>query len=265
MAMELENIKAVATAKSAAVQKATAAQTNKPADPKSAKLLKACQDFESVFISYLFKTMHSQEAEEDGDGFWSKGLGGSMFQDLYETEISKTVSGGPGMGLGAMLYRSLEPYLKSETPGAASSIQPAIEKIKAFNDHITEAVEESKLNPALLYAVITQESGGNPGEVSSKGAKGLMQLMDGTARELGVGNSLDPRQNILGGARYLRQMLDRFGGDLRLALAAYNAGPGAVERYGNVPPFTETQNYVTRVMEHYERYQTALKDGRQLA
>jgi soluble lytic murein transglycosylase-like protein len=126
-------------------------------------------------------------------------------------------------------------------------------------------VKESKLDPALLYAVITQESGGNPGEVSSKGAKGLMQLMDGTARELGVGNSFDPRQNILGGARYLRQMLDRFGGDLRLALAAYNAGPGAVERHGAVPPFAETQQYVNRVLEHYGRYQTALKDGRQLA
>jgi peptidoglycan hydrolase FlgJ len=112
MAMEIENL--------SAATKPAATHTPKTADPKSAKLLKACQDFESVFISYLLKTMRSEETEEEGGAFWPKGMGGSMFQDMYETEISKTISGGPGMGLGAMLFRSLEPYLKSESLNAAT-------------------------------------------------------------------------------------------------------------------------------------------------
>jgi Rod binding domain-containing protein len=270
----------------AAAGQTPAQAAQKTADPKSAKLLKACKDFESVFVSYLLKTMRSEDTEEDGDSFWSKGLGGSMFQDLYDSELSKTVSGGPGIGLGAMLYRSLEPYLKSlpsasaqsgsatdsipssdasARPGFSSSIHAAWDKIKNFSQPIAEAVGRFNVDPALICAVITQESGGNPGEVSSKGAKGLMQLMDGTAHEMGVRNSFDPRENILGGAQYLRQMLDRFGGDVTLALAAYNAGPGAVERHGGVPPYSETKNYVNQVLDHYERYQTVMKGGQGLA
>ena len=289
MATELQNNIA------AAGQTATQA-AQKAADPKAAKLLKACKDFESVFVSYLLKTMRSEEAEEDGDSFWPKGLGGSMFQDLYDTEMSKTVSSGPGIGLGAMLFRSMEPYLKSLSPasvqssgtlpagaqsgsgidsvptsdasarpGFSSAIHSAWDKIKNFSKPIAEAVGRFNVDPALLCAVITQESGGNPGEVSPKGAKGLMQLMDGTAREMGVQNSFNPRENILGGAQYLRQMLDRFGGDVKLALAAYNAGPGAVERHGGVPPYSETRNYVNQVLDHYERYQTVMKGGQGLA
>ncbi|GBC93901.1 Soluble lytic murein transglycosylase [bacterium HR15] len=98
-----------------------------------------------------------------------------------------------------------------------------------------------------VLRIIEAESGGNPNAVSSKGALGLMQLMPATARALGVQNPLDPVQNIEGGVRYLRHLLDRFG-DLRLALAAYNAGPGNVERYGGVPPFPETLRYLRRIL-----------------
>jgi soluble lytic murein transglycosylase-like protein len=102
----------------------------------------------------------------------------------------------------------------------------------------------------LLKAVARAESGFDPNAVSRCGAVGVMQLMPGTARALGVSNSYDPEQNIMGGAKYLRQMLDEFGGDVELALAAYNAGPGAVRKYGGVPPYAETQNYV-RVVSKY--------------
>jgi soluble lytic murein transglycosylase-like protein len=111
-----------------------------------------------------------------------------------------------------------------------------------------------QVDPALLKAVIANESGFNANATSKVGAQGLMQLMPETAASLGVRDAYDPAQNVAGGARYLRGLLDRFGGDQRLAVAAYNAGPGAVAKYGDVPPYAETQNYVTNVLASFEKY-----------
>ncbi|WP_156500068.1 lytic transglycosylase domain-containing protein [Ectothiorhodospira sp. BSL-9] len=108
-----------------------------------------------------------------------------------------------------------------------------------------------QVDQELIRAIITVESCFDRFAVSRVGAQGLMQLMPGTAREVGVDNSFDPRQNIRGGVTYFARMLDRFDGDLTLALAAYNAGPGAVERHGGVPPFRETQGYIERVFNEY--------------
>jgi soluble lytic murein transglycosylase-like protein len=124
----------------------------------------------------------------------------------------------------------------------------------AFEAEINTAAQSNGIDPALLKGLVSQESGFNPSARSGAGAVGLTQLMPGTAAALGVTNPLDPVQSLQGGAKYLRQQLDRFGGDEKLALAAYNAGPGAVQKYGGVPPYRETQNYVNSVMSKAAAY-----------
>ncbi|MFN8109652.1 MAG: lytic transglycosylase domain-containing protein [Thermoleophilia bacterium] len=121
---------------------------------------------------------------------------------------------------------------------------------------INRAAQQAGVDPALVAAVARAESSFNVTAGSPAGARGLMQLMPGTARGLGVTDILDPAQNLAAGSRYLKQQIDTFG-DLRSALAAYNAGPNAVRRYGGVPPYTETQNYVTKVLGYYDTYRGA--------
>ena len=121
---------------------------------------------------------------------------------------------------------------------------------------VEEAAKANRVDPLLVHSVIQAESNFNPYAVSAKGAEGLMQLMPPTARQLGVRNSFDPKQNIEAGVRYLKQLQDLFQDD-RLALAAYNAGPGAVDKYHGVPPYRETRQYVARIIRDYNRKKLA--------
>ncbi len=123
-----------------------------------------------------------------------------------------------------------------------------------FDPIIQETSRKYGLEPALIKAVIKAESDFDPYAVSHKGARGLMQIMPMNFRLLNVENPFDPLQNIEGGARYLRDMLDRYGGNLELALAAYNAGPGAVDRFAGIPPYPETADYIARVKKYLDRY-----------
>lgn len=135
-------------------------------------------------------------------------------------------------------------YLKDRSQGSSSDLSDIIRR---YSSHF-------RLDEALVKAVIKVESDYNPRAVSRKGALGLMQLLPSTARLLKVMDPMNPDDNVRGGSRYLREMLDQFGGNLELALAAYNAGPNAVRRHGGIPPYDETRDYVTRVKKYMRFY-----------
>lgn len=136
----------------------------------------------------------------------------------------------------------------------AAGLPPAPVPPEQINALVSQNAQNWQIDPALVKAVIANESGFNANATSPVGAQGLMQLMPQTAASVGVHDPYDPAQNVAGGTRYLKGLLDRFNGDVRLAVAAYNAGPNAVEKYGDVPPYAETKNYVQNVLGSYDRY-----------
>lgn len=145
-------------------------------------------------------------------------------------------------------------HLKLDEPSAPLSASAPDLAGKAFAQDIAEAARSNQVEAALLHAVIAVESNYNPRAVSRKGALGLMQLMPGTARALGVVDPMNASQNIRGGAKYLRQLLDQFANNKSLALAAYNAGPAAVLSHGGkIPPIAETRSYVPAVLQRYTK------------
>ena len=147
--------------------------------------------------------------------------------------------------------------LPAPVPGEMPKIPQLGGKPIVFNPNIENLIQTHAqaqgVDPALVRAMMKQESGGNPNAVSPAGAGGLMQLMPATARRFGVQNRFDPAQNIAGGVKYLAWLLERFKGDKTKAVAAYNAGEGAVDKYGGVPPYRETRDYVSKVMGNYQR------------
>jgi soluble lytic murein transglycosylase-like protein len=135
----------------------------------------------------------------------------------------------------------------------AQPLVPVISAPAELDRLVQQTAERHNVDPELVRAVISTESNWNASAVSSKGAQGLMQLVPGTAHQLGVGNAFDPAQNVDAGVRYLGMLLQRYNGDLKLALAAYNAGPSIVDRFGGVPNYRETRNYVDKVTSTYFR------------
>lgn len=179
---------------------------------------------------------------------WIAGLSGEAFGDIYvrtDKAGHKEFTNRPS-GLGWIFYAKEDgfmPVIKFAEKG----------KPKPIDQIIGEIAREFDIDPALVEAIIAVESNHKPDAVSRKGAKGLMQLMPATAKKLDVRSPLDPRENILGGVKYIKGLMAAYG-DLRLALAAYNAGPGAVKKYAGIPPYRETINYVKKVLHHYHEY-----------
>jgi len=270
------------------------------------RLRKACKDFESIFISYILKNMRKTTEES---GLFGEGLGGDIYQEIFDEKLAETMANSNQLKLGDLLYSRYSKLVagdikpnqpiqklsevntqpngqfigKSESRPATkfeplelppieiterenrvslydslpkfdiSSAMPdataaAIPMNSEYDHIISEAADRFGVKPSLIKAVIKHESGGNPQAVSAKGAKGLMQLLDSTATMLGVTDPFNPAQNIMAGARYLSMLIRKFDGDLTRAIASYNAGPGTVERYGGIPPYPETRQYVENVL-----------------
>jgi soluble lytic murein transglycosylase-like protein len=146
----------------------------------------------------------------------------------------------------------------------AAKIEPSLPPVKGnkkerlFHPIIIQTAIRYQVEPALIKAIIMAESGYNPRAISKKGAKGLMQLMPETAKKLNVEDIFNPQQNIDGGVRYFKTLVNQFNGDLKLALAAYNAGSKTVRQYKGVPPFKETQYYIKKVFEYYQLYKNQM-------
>lgn len=216
--------------------------------PNLSQLIKT--EISSAFAKELssFKTKEAEtntETQTKNNDF-QKELEKQIKKDPVETKNEKKEDVSP-----IITEKKKETITKPEEKKEDKVITP-IEipkpKHEAFDDIIKEMGKKYNVSVPLIYNVIRAESDFNPNVVSHSGAQGLMQLMPKTAEYLGVKNPMDPRQNIEGGVKYLSQLIKRYSGNLTNALAAYNAGPGNVDKYGGVPPFAETQNYVKKIL-----------------
>jgi len=233
------------------------------------RLAKAAKDFETLLTSMMIKSMTST-GSEDGIMGSSDSFGGDYFDMIFQQALASKFTEGKGLGVAEMLFQKLTGKSLKEVDTnlklnntqydpvynidkGLPSLQPSnqsLKRLEKYDSIIEEASTEYGVDPVIIKSVILTESAANENARSGANAKGLMQLLDSTASDMGVSNIWDPKENIMGGTKYLSKMLRQYNGDLKLALAGYNAGPGNVQKYNGVPPFEETQKYITRVMSY---------------
>lgn len=259
--------------------------TNRYTPEQKEKLAKASRDFESLLTSMMLKSMTKTTNGLFGDESLGGDMFEGLFENELSSKISKEHSLGIASKLYKKLTgEDLEtntglPLIKhskgpsrtdpmdemapggtvvpaeNPIPVKGTNNNPAVRpsessmtRVNRYEDVIEQASKDFGVNSNVIRSVILAESAGNVKARSVTNAKGLMQLMDSTADSMGVKNVWDPKENIYGGTKYLAGLLRQYNGELKLALAAYNAGPGNVEKYNGVPPFNETRNYISRVM-----------------
>ncbi|MED3726564.1 lytic transglycosylase domain-containing protein [Priestia filamentosa] len=207
------------------------------------------QSYLALLQLQAFQTMTSNKLPANESSLNS--LFSSILSDVLLTSASSPEAEKSSSGT-AFLQNQLtfSPPLSVTSPPVQA--QASEKRDTPFMDLIHKASEEFGVDAKLIKAVITQESNFKKDAKSSAGALGLMQLMPATSKSLGVLNPLNPLENIRGGTKYLKKMLEKYDEDVSLALAAYNAGPGNVDKYGGIPPFTETKEYVKKVMGYYQ-------------
>ena len=252
-----------------------------------AKVASATKQFESMLTQMMLNSMN----KTTGGMLGGEGYGNDMFDTVFEQEIASYMGQTKSLGLAEMLYKKItgeemkpemrvkinnkiEPIKINNTKTAVDStnvhlsnnsstkidttnVRPSSEslnRIQKLDEHIDEAAKSFGVDKNIIKSIIMTESAGNQRAVSSAKAKGLMQLMDSTATDMGVQNVFNARENILGGTKYFAKMLRQYSGDVKLALAAYNAGPKNVEKYNGVPPFEETKNYINKVLSYFNHF-----------
>jgi len=240
-------------------------------DKQKSKIANAAKDFESLLTAMMLKSMNSTT----GGMFGEEGYGNDMFDTIFEQQIAQHMSKTRGMGIAEAIYKKvtgeamdtqMRKRVVSKVPVEINfentgennqKVKPSdqsLKRLQRFEDLIDDASKEFGIDRNLIKSIIMTESAANHKAISSAKAKGLMQLMDTTASDMGVRNSFDPKENITGGTKYIARMLRQYDGDLKLALAAYNAGPQNVQKYNGVPPFNETRNYITKVLGYLNHF-----------
>jgi len=238
------------------------------------KIASASKQFEGLITSMMIKSMNKTTEGMFGGG--EESFGGDMFDSLFEQEIASKMTESKSLGIAEKLYKNITGEelpleirnkitervspIKTHNitvPADSTKVQPSNsskQRLENYQAHIEEASKKFGIDQNMIKSIIMTESAANNKAVSSAKAKGLMQLIDSTASDMGVRNVFNPRENILGGTKYFAQMLRQYSGDVKLALAAYNAGPQNVAKYKGVPPFAETKNYINKVLGYLDHF-----------